>query len=99
MAVADVVERVLAGEHGDFVLEAVALVTRELMEAEISQEVGAELGEVSTERTTHRNGYGRSKATIRSSTIVGSTFGFACRRRSRGRSISRPWRSTARFQR
>jgi hypothetical protein len=42
MAVADVVERVLAGEHGDFVLEAVALVTRELMEAEISQEVGAE---------------------------------------------------------
>jgi len=57
MAVADVVQRVLAGEHGDFVREAVAIVARELMEAEISQEIGAELGEVSTERSTHRNGY------------------------------------------
>ena len=36
---------VLAGEHGDFVREAVALVARELMEAEISSEVGAQLGE------------------------------------------------------
>ena len=35
MAVADVVEGVLAGEHGDFVREAVALVAREVMEAEI----------------------------------------------------------------
>ncbi len=33
MAVADVAERVLAGEHGDLVREAVALVARELMEA------------------------------------------------------------------
>ena len=57
MAVADVVQRVLAGEHGDFVREAVAIVARELMEAEISTEIGAELGEVSTERSTHRNGY------------------------------------------
>jgi len=57
MTPADVVERVLAGEHGDFVREAVAIVARELMEAEISQEIGAELGEVSSERTTHRNGY------------------------------------------
>ena len=58
MAVADVVERVLAGEHGDFVREAVALVARELMEAEISQEIGAELGEQAPEqRSTHRNGY------------------------------------------
>jgi hypothetical protein len=40
MATADVVAKVLAGEHGDFVREAVALVARELMEAEISVEVG-----------------------------------------------------------
>jgi transposase-like protein len=34
------------------------LVARELMEAEISAEVGAELGEVAPEaRVTHRNGY------------------------------------------
>ena len=61
MTVADVVQRMLAGEHGDFVREAVELVARELMEAEISHEIGAERGEVSSERTTHRNGY-RSRA-------------------------------------
>jgi transposase-like protein len=57
MTVADVVANVLAGEHGDFVREAVAIVARELMEAEVSAEIGAGYGEVSGERTTHRNGY------------------------------------------
>jgi transposase-like protein len=58
MTAADVVAGVLAGEHGDFVMEAVALVARELMEAEVSAEVGAELGEVAPDvRSTHRNGY------------------------------------------
>ena len=47
----------MAGEHGDFVRDAVALVARELMEAEICGEVGAQLGEVSDTRVTHRNGY------------------------------------------
>jgi putative transposase len=38
--------------------EAVVLIARELMEAEISAEIGAELGEVAPEaRVTHRNGY------------------------------------------
>jgi transposase-like protein len=57
MTVEDVVANVLAGEQGDFVREAVALVARELMEAEISAEVGAAHGEVSAARLTHRNGY------------------------------------------
>jgi putative transposase len=57
MTAADVAARVMAGEHGDFVRDAVALVARELMEGEISAEVGAELGEVSETRVTHRNGY------------------------------------------
>jgi len=57
MTVADVVAEVLAGEAGDFLREAVALVARELMEAEISAEIGAARGEVSAERTTYRNGY------------------------------------------
>ena len=57
MTVADVVANVLAGEHGDFVREAVAIVARELMEAEVSAEIGAAHGEISPERTTHRNGY------------------------------------------
>ena len=57
MTTADVVAEVMAGEHGDFVRDAVALVARELMEAEVTAEVGAELGEVSAGRVTHRNGY------------------------------------------
>jgi Transposase, Mutator family len=57
MTVAEVVANVLAGEHGDFVREAVAIVARELMEAEVSAEIGAGRGEVSIERLTDRNGY------------------------------------------
>jgi transposase-like protein len=58
MTVADVVEGVLAGEHGDFVREAVRLIAEQLMEAEISEEIGAALGEVApASRLTHRNGY------------------------------------------
>jgi transposase-like protein len=37
--------------------KAIAVVAPELMEAEISVEVGAELGEVCSDRTGHRNGY------------------------------------------
>ena len=56
--VADVVAAVREGRLDDFVREAVALVARELMEGEISAEIGAELGEVGPEaRSTHRNGY------------------------------------------
>ncbi|MER3411519.1 MAG: IS256 family transposase, partial [Thermoleophilia bacterium] len=57
MTVADVVAGVLAGEAGGVLREAVALVARELMEAEVSAEIGAARGEASAERTTHRNGY------------------------------------------
>ena len=56
MTTADVVAKVMAGEDGDFVREAVALIAHQLMEAEVSAEVGAELGEVSPHRVTHRNG-------------------------------------------
>ena len=49
MTVADVVAQVRDGRLEDFVREAVVLVARELMEAEISSEVGAELGEVAPE--------------------------------------------------
>jgi putative transposase len=57
MTVADVVARVRDGRLEDVVREAVALVVHELMEAEISAEIGAELGEVAPDRRlTHRNG-------------------------------------------
>jgi putative transposase len=58
MTVADVVAGVREGRLEDFVREAVALIARELMESEITGEIGAELGEVAPEaRSTHRNGY------------------------------------------
>ena len=58
MTVADVVAKAMDGRLEDFVKEAVALVARELMEGEISADIGAGLGEVAPEvRLTHRNGY------------------------------------------
>jgi putative transposase len=58
MTVADVVAKTMDGRLEDFVREAVVLVARELMEGEISGEIGAGLGEVAPEvRLTHRNGY------------------------------------------
>jgi putative transposase len=58
MTVADVVAQTRDGRLEDFVREAVVLVARELMEAEVSEQVGAQLGEVAPDaRITHRNGY------------------------------------------
>lgn len=57
MTAANVLAKVMAGEHRDFVRDAVALIARELMEAEITAEVGAAHGESSLERVAHRNGY------------------------------------------
>ena len=58
MTVADVVSGIGDGRLEDFVREAVELVARELMEAEVSGQVGAGLGELAPEsRVTHRNGY------------------------------------------
>jgi putative transposase len=57
MTTAEVVAKTLINEQADFLRDAVALVARELMEAEITSEIGAGRGEVSAERSTHRNGY------------------------------------------
>ena len=57
MTTAEVVAKRMLDEHADFVRGAVAVVASELMEAEISKEIGAGLGEISAERVTHRNGY------------------------------------------
>src|SRR3954465_6668823 len=58
MTVADVVAQVRDGRLEDVVREAVVLVTRELMEAEISGEIGAKRGEVGrAARVTCLNGY------------------------------------------
>ena len=57
MTPADVVARAMVGEHGDLLRDAVALVVRELMEAEVAQLTGAQRGERSPERVTHLDGY------------------------------------------
>ncbi len=57
MTSAEVVAKTLIDEHADFLREAVAMAAAQIMEAEISAEIGADKGEVSAARSTHRNGY------------------------------------------
>jgi transposase-like protein len=57
MTAAQVVDKLMGSEHVDVVRASVAWLVGELMEAEVSAQIGAELGEVSPERVTHRNGY------------------------------------------
>jgi putative transposase len=58
MTIEEVVKRVLLDEHGDVIREAVKAVAAEMMELEVSELIGAELGERQREdRATHRNGY------------------------------------------
>jgi transposase-like protein len=57
MTTHELVRRTLLDEHGDFLKEAVAIVAAQLMDAEITAQIGAGHGEVSADRVTHRNGY------------------------------------------
>jgi putative transposase len=57
MTIAEVVREVLRDEHADVIRESVRVVAQELMEAEVSELIGAERGERSEDRATHRNGY------------------------------------------
>ena len=57
-AAREAVERMLASEHGDVLRESVAFMVRELIEAELAQQIGAEHGERAPERrAAQRNGY------------------------------------------
>ncbi|MGV1050480.1 MAG: IS256 family transposase [Solirubrobacterales bacterium] len=57
MTSAEVVAKALIDEHPDFLRESVAMVAQEIMEAEISRQIGAGKGEIAEARATHRNGY------------------------------------------
>jgi transposase-like protein len=57
MTAAERAAKTLLDEHPDVLRDAVAMVVAQLMEAEISAQIGAAHGEVSTDRTTYRNGY------------------------------------------
>jgi transposase-like protein len=53
----EVVRQVLRDEHADVIRESVRAVAQEMMEAEVSELIGAEHGERTEDRATHRNGY------------------------------------------
>src|SRR6201990_2244017 len=58
MTIEEVVKQVLLDEHADVIREAVKAVAGEMMELEVSELIGAELGERRPDdRATHRNGY------------------------------------------
>jgi putative transposase len=57
MTAAQLADKLLADEHADVLRESVAWMAHQLMEADVSTQIGAELGERSLERTAHRNGY------------------------------------------
>jgi putative transposase len=57
MTIEEVVRQVLRDEHGDVIRESVRAVAQELMELEVSELIGAERGERTEDRATHRNGY------------------------------------------
>jgi putative transposase len=57
MTIAEVVREVLRDEHADVIRESVRMVAQELMEAEVAELIGAQHGERTEDRATHRNGY------------------------------------------
>jgi putative transposase len=58
MTIEQVVRKVLLDDHADVVRESVRWVAQQLMDQEVSELVGAELGERRPgDRATHRNGY------------------------------------------
>jgi putative transposase len=58
MTTEEVVRKVMLDEHADVLRESLGLLVRELMEVEVSELVGAELGERRPDdRATQRNGY------------------------------------------
>lgn len=57
MTAEQVVGYLLEGEGLDFLRESLAWVVQQLMEAEVSELIGAERGERTPERLTQRNGY------------------------------------------
>jgi putative transposase len=57
MNAAQLADKLLQDEHADVLRETVAWMAAQLMDAEVAARIGAELGERSPDRLTHRNGY------------------------------------------
>ncbi len=64
------VRKVLTDDHADLVREAVALLCHQIMEAEVTAQIGARLGErAPAERTSQRNGYRERRWDTRAGTL------------------------------
>lgn len=57
MSLDELVRKLMGDEHADVLRETLAWFVRELMEAEVTAQIGAGRHERSAERTTYRNGY------------------------------------------
>ncbi len=57
MTADEVVAKLMSDEHADFLRESLRWMVEQLMEAEVTDLVGAAHGERSEDRATHRNGY------------------------------------------
>jgi len=57
MTAAQLADKLMSQQHADVLLESVAWMAEQLMDAEVASKIGAELGERTPERVTHRNGY------------------------------------------
>ena len=57
MTVSEAAGKMLTGEHADVLREAVRLMLREIMEAEVAELAGGERYERSEEHSSYRNGY------------------------------------------
>jgi putative transposase len=70
MTIEEVVRQAMEREHGDVVRAALEAVCAQLMEGEVSELIGAELGERRPEdRMTHRNGYRPREWQTRAGTV------------------------------
>jgi putative transposase len=69
MTIEEVVKQVMVREHGDVVRAALEAVCRELMDGEVSELIGAERGERTPDRATHRNGYRAREWQTRAGTV------------------------------
>lgn len=57
MSLGELVRKLMGDEHADVLRETLTWFVRELMEAEVAEQIGAGLHEKTPQRSTHRNGY------------------------------------------
>jgi putative transposase len=69
MAIEEVVRKVLIDEHADVLRESLRWLVAQLMEVEVSELIGAEHGQRTPDRATHRNGYRSREWQTRAGTV------------------------------